>query len=186
MTTLPLPAPRQRGAGRLLRQRARSLAQAAVTPLDLDDLLDHFHPLRRGAELSGNVVEVRPEVTLPAAADLTIEVEPVAVSDEDIDCFGRLAAMVALWQEGRHHDDGQGRAPMWRWGARAPLGNVREAIPAGGSKLGHGHVCAGHTAAVGWPAIRSDEDGVIRYRNDIYGRDARLERALGTGRVAMR
>ncbi len=33
-----------------------------------------------------------------------------------------------------------------------------------------------------WP----DEDGVIRYRNDIYGRDARLERALGTGRVAMR
>ena len=50
MTTLPLPAPRQRGAGRLLRQRARSLAQAAVTPLDLDDLLDHFLPLRRGAE----------------------------------------------------------------------------------------------------------------------------------------
>ncbi|MDN4483138.1 trigger factor [Demequina lignilytica] len=30
------------------------------------------------------VVEVRPEVTLPAAADLTIEVEPVAVSDEDV------------------------------------------------------------------------------------------------------
>ncbi|WP_062318200.1 trigger factor [Demequina maris] len=30
------------------------------------------------------VVEVRPEVTLPAAADLTIEVEPIAVSDEDV------------------------------------------------------------------------------------------------------
>jgi ferredoxin-NADP reductase len=72
MTTLPLPAPRQRGAGRLLRQRARSLAQAAVTPLDLDDLLDHFHPLRRGAELSGRVVEVRPET----AASATLVVKP--------------------------------------------------------------------------------------------------------------
>ncbi|WP_300404727.1 FAD-binding oxidoreductase, partial [uncultured Nocardioides sp.] len=72
MTTLPLPAPRQRGAGRLLRQRARSLAQAAVTPLDLDDLLDHFHPLRRGAELSGRVVEVRPET----AASATLVIKP--------------------------------------------------------------------------------------------------------------
>ena len=72
MTTLPLPASRQRGAGRLLRQRARSLAQAAVTPLDLDDLLDHFHPLRRGAELSGRVVEVRPET----AASATLVIKP--------------------------------------------------------------------------------------------------------------
>ncbi|SEJ52869.1 trigger factor [Demequina mangrovi] len=37
------------------------------------------------------VVEIRPEVTLPAVADLTIEVEPVAVSDEDVD--GRLDAL---------------------------------------------------------------------------------------------
>ena len=72
MTTLPLPASRQRGVGRLLRQRARSVAQAAVTPLDLDDLLDHFHPLRRGAELSGRVVEVRPET----AASATLVIKP--------------------------------------------------------------------------------------------------------------
>ncbi|WP_062287622.1 trigger factor [Demequina phytophila] len=37
------------------------------------------------------VVEVRPEVTLPAPADLTIEVEPIEVSDEDVD--GRLDAL---------------------------------------------------------------------------------------------
>jgi ferredoxin-NADP reductase len=44
----------------------------SVTPLDLDDLLDHFHPLRRGAELSGRVVEVRPET----AASATLVVKP--------------------------------------------------------------------------------------------------------------
>ncbi|WP_062520106.1 trigger factor [Demequina silvatica] len=37
------------------------------------------------------VVEVRPEVKLPAPADLTIEVEPIEVSDEDVD--GRLDAL---------------------------------------------------------------------------------------------
>jgi stearoyl-CoA 9-desaturase NADPH oxidoreductase len=44
-----------------VRGRLRRLADAAVTPLDLDDVLDVFHPLRRGAELRGRVVEVRPE-----------------------------------------------------------------------------------------------------------------------------
>lgn len=70
MTTVPLPTPRTRGVGRLLRQ----VAEAAVTPLELDDLLDHFHPLRRGTggSLRGRVVEVRPET----AASATLVIEP--------------------------------------------------------------------------------------------------------------
>ena len=36
-------------------------------------------------------VEVRPEITLPAPADLTIEVDPIEVSDEDVE--GRLTAL---------------------------------------------------------------------------------------------
>jgi hypothetical protein len=36
-------------------------AEAATTPLLPDDYLDLFHPLRRGAELRGQVVEVIPE-----------------------------------------------------------------------------------------------------------------------------
>jgi stearoyl-CoA 9-desaturase NADPH oxidoreductase len=44
-----------------LRRRLRTLADAAVTPLTVDDVLDHFHPLRAGTELRGRIVEVRPE-----------------------------------------------------------------------------------------------------------------------------
>jgi ferredoxin-NADP reductase len=62
MTIVTQPAARTRGIGRLVR----SVAQAAVTPLDLDDLLDHFHPLRRGAELSARVLEVVPETAQSA------------------------------------------------------------------------------------------------------------------------
>ncbi len=55
-----------------LRTRLRSLADAAVTPLQLDDVLDVFHPLRSGAELRGRIVEVRPET----AESATLVVRP--------------------------------------------------------------------------------------------------------------
>jgi ferredoxin-NADP reductase len=45
--------PLRRLGGQLVR-----LAEAATTPLLPDDFLDLFHPLRRGAELRGQVVEV--------------------------------------------------------------------------------------------------------------------------------
>jgi ferredoxin-NADP reductase len=60
------------GPRRGLRQRLRSLADAAVTPLDLDDVLDVFHPLRGGTELRGRIVEVRPET----ADSATLVVKP--------------------------------------------------------------------------------------------------------------
>ena len=75
MTTASLPAGaggRPTGLGRMLRQAARSVAESAVTPLDLDDLLDHFHPLRRGADLSGRVLEVVPET----AQSATLVIKP--------------------------------------------------------------------------------------------------------------
>jgi ferredoxin-NADP reductase len=46
---------------RPLRDRLARIAQAATTPLLPEDYLDLFHPLRRGAELRGRVVEVVPE-----------------------------------------------------------------------------------------------------------------------------
>ncbi len=57
-----------------LRRRARAVADAAVSPLTLDDVLDHFHPLRGGTPsgLRGRIVEVRPE-TADAA---TIVIKP--------------------------------------------------------------------------------------------------------------
>jgi len=48
-------------AGLGLRRRLRAVADAAVSPLTLDDVLDHFNPLRAGTELRGKVVAVRPE-----------------------------------------------------------------------------------------------------------------------------
>ena len=59
------------GRGMNLRESLRKVAQAAVTPRDLDDVLDHFHPLRAGSELRGRVVEVRPET--PESATLVIK-----------------------------------------------------------------------------------------------------------------
>lgn len=47
--------------GRSLREGLRRVAEAAVTPLELGDVLDVFHPLRRGADLRARIVEVRPE-----------------------------------------------------------------------------------------------------------------------------
>ncbi|WP_299053837.1 ferredoxin reductase [uncultured Nocardioides sp.] len=56
-----------------LRRRARSVADAAVTPLDLDDVLDVFHPLRRGRDgLQGRIVAIQPETTESA----TVVVKP--------------------------------------------------------------------------------------------------------------
>ena len=57
---LPSAATRD-GRGRSLRDSLRRVAEAAVTPLELGDVLDVFHPLRRGADLRAKVVEVRPE-----------------------------------------------------------------------------------------------------------------------------
>jgi ferredoxin-NADP reductase len=54
-------APLTPGTGRTLRQRFRTVADSALTPLSLDDVLDHFHPLRAGTELRGRIVEVRRE-----------------------------------------------------------------------------------------------------------------------------
>ena len=75
----PMARPATRGlslrsARDAVRRRARQVAEAAVTPRDLDDVLDHFHPLRRGAELRGRVVEVRPET----AESATIVLKPGA------------------------------------------------------------------------------------------------------------
>jgi stearoyl-CoA 9-desaturase NADPH oxidoreductase len=53
------PGPTTRG--RSLRDSLRRVAEAAVTPLELGDVLDVFHPLRRGADLRAKIVEVRAE-----------------------------------------------------------------------------------------------------------------------------
>lgn len=57
-----------------LRRQARRVAEAAVTPLEVDDVLDVFHPLRRGAPLRGRITAVRPETDDAA----TIEIKPSA------------------------------------------------------------------------------------------------------------
>jgi stearoyl-CoA 9-desaturase NADPH oxidoreductase len=62
MATIDLPvgsAPGLRGVA--LRERLRRFADAAVTPLDIDDVLDVFHPLRSGADLRGRIVSVTAE-----------------------------------------------------------------------------------------------------------------------------
>jgi ferredoxin-NADP reductase len=50
----------------------RRIADAAVSPLDLDDVLDVFHPLRAGAELRGRIVSVIAET----AESATILIKP--------------------------------------------------------------------------------------------------------------
>ncbi|WP_308281115.1 iron-sulfur cluster-binding domain-containing protein [Pimelobacter sp. 30-1] len=75
-TTTAAPSAAQRPASgpRRLRTGLRSLLDAAVTPLSVDDLLDHFAPLRPGAAvgLQGRIVSVASE-TKDAA---TIVVKP--------------------------------------------------------------------------------------------------------------
>ena len=75
MTTTALPRQAGQSAGRetiSLRQRLRRVAEAAVTPLELDDVLDVFNPLRSGAALRGRIVEVRPET----ADSATLVIKP--------------------------------------------------------------------------------------------------------------
>ncbi|WKN48316.1 ferredoxin reductase [Nocardioides sp. Arc9.136] len=69
MTTAaePFAAPR----GRSLRSVLRRVAESAVTPLELDDVLDVFHPLRSGAELRGRIVQVLPET--PESATIVLK-----------------------------------------------------------------------------------------------------------------
>ncbi|MGB0100276.1 MAG: ferredoxin reductase [Nocardioides sp.] len=55
-----------------LRERLRQVANAAVTPLEISDVLDVFHPLRRGADLRARIVEIRPET----ADSATIVLQP--------------------------------------------------------------------------------------------------------------
>ncbi len=53
---------RGRAAGTSLRTALRRVAEAAVTPLELHDVLDVFHPLRGGRPaLQGRIVSVTPE-----------------------------------------------------------------------------------------------------------------------------
>jgi ferredoxin-NADP reductase len=58
--------------GPSLRESLRKVAEAAVTPLELDDVLDVFHPLRRGASLRGRIVSVQPET----AESATLVIKP--------------------------------------------------------------------------------------------------------------
>jgi ferredoxin-NADP reductase len=55
-----------------LRDRVRRFAESAVTPLELSDVLDVFHPLRSGADLRGRIVAVVPET----AESATVVVKP--------------------------------------------------------------------------------------------------------------
>jgi ferredoxin-NADP reductase len=50
-----------RGTRHRLRRRLWSVAEAMASPRRPEDYLDMFHPLRRGAQLRGKVVAVRPE-----------------------------------------------------------------------------------------------------------------------------
>lgn len=70
-TVLPRSAAGSAPWGRSLRQGVRRIAEAAVTPLELGDVLDVFHPLRSGAPLRGRIVSVQPETA--DAATLVIK-----------------------------------------------------------------------------------------------------------------
>ncbi len=71
--SIAVPSGHSRGSrGFNLRQSLRRVAEAAVTPLELSDVLDVFHPLRRGADLRGRILEVRPETSDAA----TIVIKP--------------------------------------------------------------------------------------------------------------
>jgi ferredoxin-NADP reductase len=65
-------ATRSGGLKRVLGEQLKRAVGAAVTPLDPDDVLDLFHPLRRGADLRARIVAVRPETDDAA----TIELKP--------------------------------------------------------------------------------------------------------------
>lgn len=72
--SVAVPSNHARGSrGFSLRQSLRRVAEAAVTPLEVSDVLDVFHPLRRGRDgLQGRIVSVTPET----AESATILVKP--------------------------------------------------------------------------------------------------------------
>jgi ferredoxin-NADP reductase len=65
-------APGRAPAGPALRERLRKVAEAAVTPLMPEDVLDIFNPLRAGADLRGRIVSITPET----ADSATILIKP--------------------------------------------------------------------------------------------------------------
>jgi ferredoxin-NADP reductase len=71
MVSAAVPVPGRSGLGTALRARVRKVAEAAVFPLDPDDVLDLFAPLRRGAQLRGKIVSVESETA--DAATLVIK-----------------------------------------------------------------------------------------------------------------
>jgi ferredoxin-NADP reductase len=74
MTTAPEGTDRDRGVRDRLRRRLWSVAEAMASPRRPEDYLDMFLPLRRGADLRGRVVAVRPE----AGGAVTVVLRPGA------------------------------------------------------------------------------------------------------------
>src|SRR3712207_388504 len=70
--SVPGPAPAGRSLRVAVKERVKRVAEAAVTPLELGDVLDVFHPLRAGAELRGRIVAVVPET----AESTTLVIKP--------------------------------------------------------------------------------------------------------------
>jgi len=66
-----VPVPGRPGLGTALRARVRKVAEAAVFPIDPDEVLDLFAPLRRGADLRGKIISVESETS--DAATLVIK-----------------------------------------------------------------------------------------------------------------
>jgi stearoyl-CoA 9-desaturase NADPH oxidoreductase len=71
-TSVSVPGRSPLTAGLGLRATLRRVADSALTPLDLHDVLDVFHPLRRGAELRGRIVSVQSET----AESATLVIKP--------------------------------------------------------------------------------------------------------------
>jgi ferredoxin-NADP reductase len=67
MSPLALIRSAETGPRRRLRDGLLRVAEAAVTPLELGDVLDVFNPLRSGAPLRGRILEVVPETTTSAS-----------------------------------------------------------------------------------------------------------------------
>ncbi|MXG91165.1 ferredoxin reductase [Nocardioides flavescens] len=75
MASISVPSGAGQGARRVtsLRSVLRRVADAAVTPLDVDDVLDVFHPLRGGRDgLQGRIVSITPET----AESATVLIKP--------------------------------------------------------------------------------------------------------------
>jgi ferredoxin-NADP reductase len=71
-TSVSVPGRSPLGVGRTLRSTLRRVADSALTPLELHDVLDVFHPLRRGADLRGRIVSV----TAETAESATLVIKP--------------------------------------------------------------------------------------------------------------